>query len=68
MFITDGAVGNEAQLLAQIEKGLGNSRLFTVGIGPAPNSWFMKKAARFGRGTHTYINDVSEVGEKWSRC
>ncbi|MCZ6500864.1 MAG: marine proteobacterial sortase target protein [Gammaproteobacteria bacterium] len=64
VFITDGAVGNEAQLLAKIEKELGNSRLFTVGIGPAPNSWFMKKAARFGRGTHTYINNVGKVGEK----
>ena len=64
VFITDGAVGNEAQLFAQIEKELGDSRLFTVGIGPAPNSWFMKKAARFGRGTHTYINNVSNVGEK----
>jgi len=64
VFITDGAVGNEAQLLGKIEKELGDSRLFTVGIGPAPNSWFMKKAARFGRGTHTYINNVSKVGEK----
>ena len=36
VFITDGAVGNEAQLLTKIEKELGDSRLFTVGIGPAP--------------------------------
>ncbi len=64
VFITDGAVGNEAQLLGKIENELGSSRLFTVGIGPAPNAWFMKKAARFGRGTHTYINNVGKVGEK----
>ncbi|MEP4148519.1 MAG: marine proteobacterial sortase target protein [Halioglobus sp.] len=64
IFITDGAVGNEAALFEEIVKSLGTSRLFTVGIGSAPNSWFMRKAADFGRGTFTYIGDVREVGDK----
>jgi Ca-activated chloride channel family protein len=38
-----------------------------VGIGPAPNSHFMAKAAQFGRGTFTYIGDLREVQEKMSR-
>ena len=50
IFITDGAVGNEAALFEQISAQLGRNRLFTVGIGSAPNSWFMSKAAQFGRG------------------
>ena len=62
IFITDGAVGNEAELLAELSSGLGTSRLFTVGIGSAPNTWFMRKAAEFGRGTHTHIGDLNEVG------
>lgn len=62
IFVTDGAVGNETALFEEIKKLLGPSRLFTVGIGSAPNSWFMRKAAEFGRGTFTYIGDVSEVG------
>lgn len=66
IFITDGAVGNEAALFEQISKQLGRNRLFTVGIGSAPNSWFMRKAARFGRGTYTYIGDVGEVAGKMS--
>lgn len=61
VFITDGAVGNEAALFRQIEGDLGDSRLFTVGIGSAPNSWFMRKAARFGRGRYTYVGDTGEV-------
>ena len=61
VFITDGAVGNEADLFRQIRDRLGNSRLFTVGIGSAPNSWFMRKAARFGGGDFTFIGDVLEV-------
>jgi Ca-activated chloride channel family protein len=64
VFITDGAVGNEQQLYGEITAQLGDNRLFTVGIGSAPNSWFMRKAAQFGRGTHIHIGDLAEVGRK----
>ncbi len=64
MFITDGAVGNETALFESIHQQLGNSRLFTVGIGSAPNSYFMRKAAQFGRGSFTHIGRVSEVRQK----
>ncbi|MCL7943001.1 marine proteobacterial sortase target protein [Marinobacter sp. ATCH36] len=61
VFITDGAVGNEAALFGKISNGLGRSRLFTVGIGSAPNMHFMREAARYGRGTYTAISDLSDV-------
>ncbi len=64
VFITDGAVGNEDALFREIGNRLGNSRLFTVGIGSAPNSWFMRTAAEFGRGTYTHIGDLNEVGAR----
>jgi Ca-activated chloride channel family protein len=64
IFMTDGAVGNEDQLFGLIARRLGGSRLFTVGIGAAPNGHFMAKAAQFGRGTFTYIGDLREVQEK----
>lgn len=64
IFMTDGAVGNEAALFKLIRERLGTSRLFTIGIGSAPNSYFMRKAARFGRGTFTYIGAASEVGQR----
>ncbi len=64
IFLTDGSVGNESALFELIRKRLGESRLFTVGIGSAPNSHFMQRAADFGRGTFTYIGDLSEVGER----
>ncbi|MBW0147829.1 marine proteobacterial sortase target protein [Marinobacter arenosus] len=62
VFITDGAVGNEAALFAQIRQQLGRQRLFTVGIGSAPNLHFMREAARWGRGLYTAIQDPSDVG------
>ena len=61
IFITDGAVGNEAALFRQIRQQLGNQRLFTVGIGSAPNRHFMREAARWGRGTYTAIQSPSDV-------
>ena len=64
IFITDGHVGNEPELFALIRSSLGKTRLFTVGIGSAPNSHFMRNAARFGRGTFTYIGNVNEVQAK----
>lgn len=64
VFLTDGSVGNEQALFSLIHQRLGDSRLFTVGIGSAPNSFFMTRAAQFGRGTFTYIGKVAEVGEK----
>ena len=63
VFITDGAVGNEVDLFREIHRRLGGSRLFTVGIGSAPNSWFMRKAAEAGRGDFITIGDVVEVQE-----
>jgi Ca-activated chloride channel family protein len=61
IFMTDGAVGNESALFRAIKRDLGRSRLYTVGIGSAPNSHFMSKAAEFGRGTFTYIAHPEEV-------
>jgi Ca-activated chloride channel family protein len=67
VFLTDGAVGNEAQLFELIRQRLGTTRLFTVGIGSAPNGHFMTKAAKLGRGTFTYIGDLAEVEERMGR-
>jgi Ca-activated chloride channel family protein len=67
VFITDGSVGNEEELYALIEQRLGAARLFTVGIGSAPNSWLMRKAAELGRGTFVIISALHEVREKMDR-
>ena len=67
IFITDGSVGNEQELYRLIEQELGQARLFTVGIGSAPNGWFMRKAAEAGRGTYSYISALHEIDEKMQR-
>jgi Ca-activated chloride channel homolog len=61
VFLTDGEVNNEEQLLAEIGRSLGRSRIFTIGIGSAPNTYLMAHLARLGRGTFTHIGSESEV-------
>ncbi|MAY63706.1 MAG: marine proteobacterial sortase target protein [Rhizobiales bacterium] len=64
IFLTDGAIGNESQLFETIARDRGQARLFTVGIGSAPNSFFMSRAAEIGRGTFTHVGSETELGEK----
>lgn len=64
VFLTDGAVGNETQLFKTIAGRLGENRLFTIGIGSAPNGYFMRKAAEAGRGAYTHIGKTAEVASR----
>jgi Ca-activated chloride channel family protein len=64
VFLTDGAVGNEDALLRLIGERLDTNRLFTIGIGSAPNGHFMRKAAEWGRGEHLFIASTDEVAER----
>ena len=61
IFITDGSVSNEADILALIEHRRHQARLFTVGIGAAPNSYLLRKSAELGRGQYHVIADSNEV-------
>src|SRR5262249_53022097 len=62
VFLTDGAIGNEQQLFETITAMRGRSRVFMVGIGSAPNTFLMTRAAELGRGAFTHIGSVDRVG------
>ncbi|MGJ5076336.1 marine proteobacterial sortase target protein [Bradyrhizobium oligotrophicum] len=61
VFLTDGAIGNEQQLFETITAMRGRSRIFMVGIGSAPNTYLMTRAAELGRGAFTHIGSVEQV-------
>ncbi len=61
VFLTDGCIGNEQQLFDTITAMRGRSRVFMVGIGSAPNSYLMTRAAELGRGTFTHIGSIEQV-------
>jgi len=67
ILLTDGDLGNEEQIFAAMRRNLGDARLYTIGIGSAPNIFLASKMAQFGRGRFTHIADVSEIKEQMRR-
>ncbi len=54
-FLTDGFVGNDDVVLGAAHELLGSNRIFTVGIGQAPNRALLDSLADVGRGFSTYV-------------
>ncbi len=54
-FMTDGYIGNEAQIFAETAKRLGESRLFSFGVGSSVNRYLLDGLARMGRGAVAYV-------------
>jgi Ca-activated chloride channel homolog len=67
IFITDGSIGNEQEILQMIQSQLGDTRLFTIAIGSAPNTFFMRKTAQLGRGTFTHIANMQDIEKNISQ-
>ena len=64
VFLTDGQVGNEAEIFRTVHQHIDNDRLFTIGIGSAPNAHLMTTLAEYGKGAYTFIGDIAEVKDK----
>ncbi|MBN1817546.1 MAG: VWA domain-containing protein [Sedimentisphaerales bacterium] len=60
-FMTDGFIGNEAQILAAVQEKLGESRIFSFGVGSSVNRFLLDRMAKLGKGAVAYIglNDDS---------
>jgi uncharacterized protein YegL len=61
-FMTDGYVGNEGEILAEIQKHP-NARVFSFGIGSSVNRMLLDKMADEGRGDVEYVS-LSDDGSK----
>lgn len=67
MFLTDGYIGNEAQILDAISTKLGDTRLFSFGIGSSVNRYLLDKMAEVGRGAVTYVRQDESVDQAVER-
>ena len=54
-FLTDGYIGNEAEILGEIRRGLGSSRIFSFGVGSSVNRYLLDRMAKMGRGAVAYL-------------
>lgn len=55
-FLTDGFVGNDDVIVSAARGNLGANRIFSVGIGSAPNRSLLNQIAVVGRGFASYLN------------
>lgn len=56
LFLTDGYIGNEQDVLQLIELNLGGTRLFSLGIGSSVNRYLLDRMGQVGRGTVHYVS------------
>jgi Ca-activated chloride channel family protein len=61
--LSDGLLGNEPEVLGQLKRKLGDSRIFTVSIGSAPNRALMNAMARMGRGCAATVSVPQDADE-----
>ena len=54
-FLTDGYIGNEADILSEIHRSIGESRIFSFGVGSSPNRYLLERMAVAGRGAVAYL-------------
>lgn len=49
-FLTDGYIGNEREIFAEVRRSLGQTRLFAFGVGSSVNRYLLEGLAEEGRG------------------
>ncbi|MEO7329631.1 MAG: VIT domain-containing protein, partial [Minicystis sp.] len=55
VFMTDGYIGNEAQVIGRTQAELGNARVFGFGIGGSVNRYLLDEVSIAGRGAAEYL-------------
>lgn len=55
LFLTDGLVGNEPEILSSLKDLLGDARVFALGVGSSPNRFLLDRLAELGRGSASYV-------------
>jgi len=54
-FMTDGFIGNEREILAEVHRSIGDARIFSFGVGNSVNRYLLERMASAGRGVATYV-------------
>jgi Ca-activated chloride channel family protein len=63
LFVTDGQVGNEDQLLRQVEQAAQGCRIFTVGIDRTVNVALLERLAGYGGGHFDLVESEDRLDE-----
>jgi Ca-activated chloride channel family protein len=56
VFLSDGYIGNEAEILGNLARMIGEARVYAFGVGTSVNRYLLSEMARRGRGFARYID------------
>jgi Ca-activated chloride channel family protein len=62
VFMTDGFIGNEAAVLAMVEREIGRARIHSFGVGSSVNRFLLDEVAHVGRGASEYLRLNEDAG------
>lgn len=54
-FMTDGYIGNERDILNVLHRHIGESRVFSFGVGSSVNRYLLERMAKVGRGAAAFL-------------
>ena len=63
-FMTDGYIGNEAEIFAAVHEKVKDARIFSFGVGSSVNRYLLEGLARLGCGAVAYIGLNEAAGDK----
>jgi Ca-activated chloride channel family protein len=66
VFLSDGYIGNESEVLRLISQVIGDARIYAFGVGTAVNRYLLAEMARKGRGFARFV-DPTEDGHVSAR-
>lgn len=64
VFLSDGYVGNESEILQLVSSSVGKGRLYAFGVGAAVNRYLVSEMARLGRGISRIIDPTLNSQEE----
>jgi Ca-activated chloride channel family protein len=62
-FMTDGYIGNEAEILGAVHDKRGDARVFSFGVGSSVNRYLLEGMARLGRGAVAWVGLQQDTTE-----
>jgi Ca-activated chloride channel family protein len=62
-FLTDGFIGNEAEILGEMRPRLNGAHVFSFGVGSSPNRYLIERMAKLGEGAVAYLSLEDDGGE-----
>jgi Ca-activated chloride channel homolog len=63
VFLTDGYIGNESEVLTQIAEKIGSARIYALGVGTSVNRFLLEEMAVRGRGFARFIDPTEKADD-----